>query len=113
SLTQPVLGVCLGMQLLFEGSQESDTTCLGVVPGHVRLLQGGPGVRVPHMGWNRLRVLRDEPLLAGLPDDAHAYFVHSYAAPVSDDTLAACDHGEPFSAVVRHANFHGMQFHPE
>lgn len=113
SLEQPVLGVCLGMQLLFDHSDESDTPCLGVVPGTVRLLAGGPGLRVPHMGWNRLRVVRDEPLLHGLPADAHAYFVHSYAAPVTDATLAATDHGEPFAAVVRSGNFHGMQFHPE
>lgn len=113
SLTQPVLGVCLGMQLLFERSEESDTECLGLLSGTVHQLPEQAGLRVPHMGWNRLQVLARDPLLAGLDDPAFAYFVHSYAAPVGAYTLASADHGGAFSAVVRRRNICGMQFHPE
>ena len=113
SLTQPVLGVCLGMQLLCERSEEGDTECLGLIPATVRRFAEAPGLRVPHMGWNRLHAERDHPLIAGLGDDDWAYFVHSYAVPVGADTLATADFGGPFSAVVARGNFHGMQFHPE
>jgi glutamine amidotransferase len=112
-LRQPLLGICLGMQLLFEGSEEGDVDCLGLVPGRVRRMPASPGVRVPHMGWNRLRPTRDDVLLAGVADGAQAYFVHSYAAPVTDDCLASCDHGQPFAAMVRRGNVAGAQFHPE
>ena len=113
SLTQPVLGVCLGMQLLCERSEEGQTECLGVIPATVRRFAEAPGLRVPHMGWNRLRGERTHPLIAGLGDDDWAYFVHSYAVPVGEDTLATADFGGAFSAVVARGNFHGMQFHPE
>lgn len=113
SLRQPLLGVCLGMQLLFEASDEGDTECLGLLPGRVRLLAGTPGIRVPHMGWNTLGLLRADPLLAGIAPDDSAYFVHSYAAPVTADTLASCTHGDTFAAVVRRGNRMGAQFHPE
>ncbi|MBN8884351.1 MAG: imidazole glycerol phosphate synthase subunit HisH [Rudaea sp.] len=113
SLTQPVLGVCLGMQLLFEHSEESDTPCLGLIPARLRLFAKDDGLRVPHMGWNALNPLRQHPLLDGIDAGAFAYFVHSYAAPVGDWTLASCDYGGAFSAVVQHRNFHGAQFHPE
>lgn len=112
-LTQPVLGVCLGMQLLFEHSEESDTTCLGLIPASLRRFPQQDDLRVPHMGWNSLHVERPSPLLAGIEDGAFAYFVHSYAAPVGDYTLASCDYGGAFSAVVQQGNFHGAQFHPE
>ena len=113
-LTQPVLGVCLGMQLLCAHSEEGGVDCLGLIPATVRRLQPAPGLRVPHMGWNRLRTHRAHPLLDGLADDAQAYFVHSYAVPAGDDyTLATATHGAPFSAVVARGNFFGMQFHPE
>lgn len=112
-LTQPLLGICLGMQLLFESSDEGDVECLGLLPGRVTRLQPQPGVRVPHMGWNRLDALRDDPLLAGLEADASAYFVHSYAAPVTADTVATCKHGVDFAAVVRRGHCQGAQFHPE
>lgn len=113
SLTQPVLGVCLGMQLLFEASEEGDTQCLGILRGRlVRFAEERCG-RVPHMGWNRIEVVRDSPLLAGLDGDAFAYFVHSYAAPLTPATVASCDYGGAFAAVVSERNFHGAQFHPE
>jgi glutamine amidotransferase len=113
SLRQPVLGVCLGMQLLCAHSEESDTACLNLIPAPVRRFDDAPGLRIPHMGWNRLTATRPHPLLAGLGDDDQAYFVHSYAVPVNEWTLARSDHGGAFSAMIARDNFHGMQFHPE
>jgi glutamine amidotransferase len=112
-LTQPVLGVCLGMQLLFERSQESDTACLGLIPGCVLRLDAEEGIRIPHMGWNSLQLERDDPLFADVGNKEYVYFVHSYAAPMSQNSLATCVHGTRFSAAVSHANFYGVQFHPE
>ena len=113
NLRQPLLGVCLGMQLLFERSEEGDTECLGILPGAATHFPQGNGLRVPHMGWNRLRVECEDPLLDGIGDEPYAYFVHSYAAPMSAATLASTDHGGAFSAIVRQSNVCGMQFHPE
>jgi glutamine amidotransferase len=112
-LKQPVLGICLGMQLLFDESEEGPTRTLGVLPGRVALLPDRPGITVPHMGWNTLQARRPSPLLDGIGADARFYFVHSFAAPVGDFTVAACEHGTTFSAVVQRGNFHGVQFHPE
>ncbi|MFN2167718.1 MAG: imidazole glycerol phosphate synthase subunit HisH, partial [Anaerolineae bacterium] len=113
-LTQPVLGICLGMQLLFEASEEDGgVSCLGCVPGTVRRIPGAPDRPVPHMGWNDTALDRSSPLFAGLGEREHFYFVHSYAAPVSEDTVATADYGGPFTAAVSHGNFHGTQFHPE
>lgn len=112
-LAQPVLGVCLGMQLLFEHSEEGDTPCLGIIPGRVRRIVGDARRRVPHMGWNRLVVERDDALLAGIDAQHWAYFVHGYAADAGAHTLARVDYGAPLAAVVRARNFIGMQFHPE
>jgi len=113
SLKQPVLGVCLGMQLLCAHSEEGDTECLGLIPASVRRFSEAPDVRVPHMGWNLLSAKQAHPLLAGLGDDEQAYFVHSYAVPVSEWTLATSDYGAAFSAVIARNNYYGMQFHPE
>jgi len=113
ALQQPVLGVCLGMQLLFESSEESDTECLGLLPGRVRHFATSTALRVPHMGWNRLQTRGENPLLHGLDKNDYAYFVHSYAAPLGDYTLASCDYAGEFSAIVQKNNFYGMQFHPE
>ncbi|KQZ55556.1 MULTISPECIES: imidazole glycerol phosphate synthase subunit HisH [unclassified Lysobacter] len=113
ALRQPLLGICLGMQLLFESSEEGDVECLGLLPGRIGKLQPRPGVRVPHMGWNALERRRTSPLLDGIADGDRAYFVHSYAVPVGPDTLAASEHGAPFSAVVGRDNRYGAQFHPE
>ena len=115
-LTQPVLGICLGMQLLFERSEEGDTALLGLIPGKVEAFQPAPGLSIPHMGWNRLLPTAGaaaNPLLKGIDDGAHVYFVHSYFAPVSGDTVAACRYGADFTALVAHGNFMGAQFHPE
>jgi glutamine amidotransferase len=112
-LKQPVLGICLGMQLLFLKSEEGPAQCLGILPQTVRKLEPKQGRPVPHMGWNRLHVVREDPLLDGVAQGEHLYFVHSYAAPVSQTTLATCDYGVPIAAVVRKENFWGTQFHPE
>lgn len=113
SLAQPVLGVCLGMQLLCEHSEEGDTDCLGLIPAQVRRFVQTPDLCVPHMGWNRLVPSGEHPLLNHLDEGDWAYFVHSYAVPMGDYTLASSDYGGAFSAVVARGNFHGMQFHPE
>jgi glutamine amidotransferase len=114
TLEQPVLGICLGMQLLFEASDEDGgRDCLGIIPGYVRRIPGGPDRPVPHMGWNLTSLSVDCRLFEGLPAAAHFYYVHSYAAPPGPDTVAVADYGGEFTAVVAHGNFHGAQFHPE
>lgn len=111
-LSQPVLGICLGMQLLFESSEEDNTGLLGLIPGRLTRLERLPGLRVPHMGWNA--ITNQAPDLLTEPIDRKwFYFVHSYAAPVSEWTLSTCTHGGEFSAIVRKNNFYGVQFHPE
>jgi glutamine amidotransferase len=112
-LTQPFLGICLGMQLLHEASDEANTRCLGIIPGRARMFDSAPNRPVPHMGWNRIRKLRDAPLLAGITDGAYFYFVHSYAVDVMPATFASAEYGRPFTAIAGHGNFWGAQFHPE
>jgi imidazole glycerol-phosphate synthase subunit HisH len=112
TLTQPVLGVCVGMQLMFDRSVEGDVACLGLLPGRVEKLSAAPGLRIPHMGWNRIHVQSDHPICFGL-DNQFAYYVHSFAAPVSEFTIATTTHGRAFSAIVARNNFVGAQFHPE
>lgn len=113
SLTQPVLGICLGMQLLFERSEEGVTPCLGAIHGDVTRMTAAPGRPVPHMGWNRVEFTVPHPLLAGLASGAYAYFVHSYAVAAGAATVATCSYGEEFAAMVECRNFFGTQFHPE
>ena len=113
TLTQPVLGICLGMQLLFRHSEEGSTDCLGILPDTVRRLEPAPGRPVPHMGWNQIVAARQDPLLEGIANDEYVYFVHSYAVALSSLTLATAEYGIPVSAVVRQGNFWGTQFHPE
>jgi glutamine amidotransferase len=113
TLRQPVLGICLGMQLLFERSAEGPTECLGLLPGSVERLQAAPGRPVPHMGWNRLIPAGEDPLLEAIAPGEYFYFVHGYAVRASEATVARVDYGQPIAAVVRRANFCGTQFHPE
>jgi len=112
SLTQPVLGICLGMQLLFESSEEDNSGLLGLIPGRLTRLEELEGLRVPHMGWNAIRNRKPDKLTNSL-DGNWFYFVHSYAAPLSEFTLSSSNHGVAFSAIVRKDNFYGAQFHPE
>lgn len=113
TLRQPVLGICLGMQLLFEHSEEGNTCCLGVLPGRIGKLVPREGRPVPHMGWNQLVPQRDSPLLEGIHASSHVYFVHSYAANRSADCDATADYQGELAALVRRDNFCGAQFHPE
>ncbi len=114
---QPLLGFCLGMQMLAQSSEESmdgesDIECLGIIPGKVKLMQVG-NLRLPHMGWNQIEHDETHPLFKGIPSGSYFYFVHSYALEVTDATIAQCNYGQPFSAVVGKDNFFGAQFHPE
>jgi glutamine amidotransferase len=110
ALRQPALGICLGMQLLFEASEEGETACLGLIGGRVRRLEPATGRPVPHMGWSRLAV-RDETI--GLDPGDYLYFAHSYACDPGPATVASADYGREIPAVVRSANWLGAQFHPE
>jgi len=112
-LTQPVLGICLGLQLLYESSEEDDVRCLGVIPGRAQRFEPAADRPVPHMGWNRIQPTADSELLAGIAPGSHAYFVHSYALPVGAATVATATYGREFTAVARMRNFHATQFHPE
>lgn len=112
-LTQPVLGICLGMQLLLDGSEEEDVECLGVVPGTARLLPSTPLCPVPNMGWCATTKSGDHMLLDGIQDGSYFYYLHSYALPVSRYTLATACHAEHFSAIIGRNNFVASQFHPE
>ena len=112
-LRQPVLGICLGMQLLFDRSFEGGTDLLGILDGECRAFTTTGGLSVPHMGWNRLHPTIRHPLLTGLDYGSHVYFVHSYYAPVNDATIATCNYGHAFTAIAGKDNFFGVQFHPE
>lgn len=112
---KPLLGICLGMQLLFDtGTEFGDTPGLALIPGRVREINA-PGLAVPHMGWNRLEPTRKDPLLRNLPDEAFFYFVHSYVCEPADSAtvLAKTEYGERFCSVVRQDNVWGLQAHPE
>lgn len=111
---RPLLGICLGMQVLFENSAEGEVDCLGLLPGRVEKLPRADGLVWPHMGWNELEHLaRDEPLLKGVAPGSHAYFVHGFYVPAGAATRAQCDYGAEISAVVRAGHVAGCQFHPE
>lgn len=112
---RPLLGICLGMQLLADSSEEGQAGGLGLIPGRSVRFPDSESLRVPHMGWNTIRPTRSDSLLAGLPDDSRVYFVHSYhVVPVRDaDVLATTDYGGAFVSMVRSENVMGAQFHPE
>ena len=110
----PILGVCLGLQFLFEGSAEAPgVPGLGLLEGECFLLPAGPGVKVPHVGWNALAIQKQSSLLRDLADGTHVYFTHSYGAPVTGAAVATARHGLPFAAAVERGNLFGVQFHPE
>ena len=113
-LQVPVLGICIGMQLMCRHSEEGDVDCLGIFDADVLKFQAAPseGVKVPHMGWNAITGL-ETGLFDGLSDGDFVYFVHSFAASVCDDTIAVSENGRKFSAAMRRGNFYGAQFHPE
>lgn len=111
---RPLLGVCLGQQILFETSEEGeDVSMLGLIPGRVARLDAGPDLPVPHVGWSRLTINREDPLLEGVRSGEYAYFVHGFVCPDGPATLARADYGGPVPAVVRSDNRWGCQFHPE
>ncbi|KTD32081.1 imidazole glycerol phosphate synthase subunit HisH [Legionella moravica] len=112
-LKQPLLGICLGMQLLVECSEEGMIDCLGLIPGQAELLTRTNDCPVPHMGWNQLQWCTDSPLQQGLNQSDYVYFVHSYALKDHNHAVARCNYSEPFTAIVNKNNVYGMQFHPE
>jgi imidazole glycerol-phosphate synthase subunit HisH len=112
-LRQPLLGVCVGMQLLFDSSEEGDVACLGLLPGRVRRFPEREGLPVPHMGWNQLEFTAPSPLLDDVASGDYVYFVHSYCVPVTDTALATSTYGERFAAIVGRGKVFGAQFHPE
>mgnify|MGYP001161418193 FL=1 len=112
-LTQPVLGICLGMQLLFSGSDEDDTQCLGIIDGQAHRFKTNPKLPIPQMGWNQLQLVGKSLLLKDISEGSYVYFIHSYAVPEGSYTRASCNYGQKFSAVVEQKNFYGTQFHPE
>jgi len=113
-LTQPVLGICLGLQLLFTSSAEGNVSGLGIFAGEITPLAAKPDYTLPHMGWNQLTIKKpDDPLMAGIDNQDYVYFVHSFAAPIADYTVAVTDYSQPFTAIVHQDNFYATQFHLE
>ncbi len=112
SLRHPVLGICVGMQVMCRHSEEGDAECMGIFDAKVRRFAEKPGIKVPHMGWSRISNLESK-LFKGIDAGAYVYFVHSYYAPLCMDTIATSRHPELFSAALKYENFYGTQFHPE
>ena len=112
-LTKPTLGICLGMQIFMEASDEDDAKCLGVISNTCRPFENNRDYPVPHMGWNKVRFNRDSVLTKNLKDDDYYYFVHSYYVPICSETIGVSSYPIEFSAVVQKDNFFGTQFHPE
>lgn len=113
-LSQPVLGICLGMQLQYQYSEEGDVACLSLVTGKIKKFVSKKDLVVPHMGWNKISIQKPSPLLNNVPEQSYVYFVHSYADfSESEYRVATSVHGEQFTAVMQYKNFFGTQFHPE
>ncbi len=110
---RPILGICLGMQWLFEGSDEADLPGLGVLGGRCVRLKPDGRIKIPHVGWNSLDLRSEAPIVEGLTPGTQVYFTHSYAAPITGDTVAVTEHGVPFAAIVQRGQVAGVQFHPE
>ena len=113
SLTQPVLGICVGQQLLCRHSEEGDVDCIGIFDVDVKRFQPAQGFKIPEMGWNTIATVRQSRLLEGIADGSYVYYVHSYYAPVCADTIAVTEFAVPFSAAMQRDNFYATQFHPE
>lgn len=112
-LTKPTLGICLGMQIFMDASDEDDAKCLGIISNTCRPFENNSDYPVPHMGWNKVRFNRDSVLTKNLKDDDYYYFVHSYYVPICSETIGVSSYPIEFSAVVQKDNFFGTQFHPE
>jgi glutamine amidotransferase len=112
SLRRPVLGICVGMQVMCRHSEEGDVECLNIFDARVKRFVPAPDVKVPHMGWNRIGNLESK-LFKGLDGGSYVYFVHSYYPELCPDTIATSHHGVMFSAALKYENFYGTQFHPE
>ncbi len=113
NLNQPVLGICVGLQLLCESSEEGDTTCLGIIPGRVKKFDANQNIKVPHMGWNQLQQRVNDPVWKEVGEGSYVYFVHSYYVPSSEYMIGSCTYDVTFAAAIRKDNFWGVQFHTE
>ncbi|MFT6809204.1 MAG: glutamine amidotransferase [Saprospiraceae bacterium] len=112
-LSQPVLGICVGMQLMCSGSEEGNSEGLGIIDARVKKFDEKIGIKVPHMGWNKLHAKKADPIWEGIDANSYLYFVHSYYVPLHEATIGACEYGHSFSAAIRKDNFWGIQFHAE
>lgn len=109
---KPLLGICLGMQLLFEKSLEGNAACLGIFPGSTEIFDSKK-TKVPHMGWNKISFAKNSKLFEGIPDNSYFYFAHSYYIPTNNYTIAKTNHGIDFTSAIEDGNYYGVQFHPE
>ena len=112
-LKQPTLGICLGMQLLFDSTMEEDKDCLGIIQGECKRFTTDPNYPVPHMGWNSIKLNKNTPLVHSTFEGAYFYFIHSYYIPLLEQTIASTEYDIEFSCIVQQENFYGVQFHPE
>ena len=112
-LTQPVLGICVGLQLMCSGSEEGNSNGLGIINAFVQKFDDSLNIKVPHMGWNTLKFEKEDPIWNGIKENSFLYFVHSYYVPIHETTIGICDYGHSFSAAIRKDNFWGIQFHAE